>query len=518
MKSKRWVALACASVMVAGLAAGCGSGGNGNSGNAGNTPAPSTGNTDSTPAPVDNKPFHITIATSQVDEIPAQDSEIQLAIQKYTNTTLDMQWIPSSAYNDKINVMIASDEMPMAMRVQNVPTTISAIQSGLFWEIGPLLKDYKNLSAQNPQFYANVEVDGKVYGLPLYRDIGRAAFIFRKDWMDNLGLKQPTTVDEYYNVLKAMTLNDPDKNGKNDTFGILLHKKYVEGSAAATTRLAVSLGAPNKWEVDANGKFKPEFEHPVHLEVMKMFRKLYADKAINQDFAAVDESETLKVYDSGRAGVRIAVAQNAGSQSDRTSQSDPNAVFDVEALKGPQGIRVSGETGNNGYYVFPKSKVKTEEDLKKILAFFDKLLDPEMNTLLRRGVENKHFVNTSDGKHEWKDFALFQREVKPYRDMLLNMEGYNINPLKDKPVAEKAQKIAEENTKYTVPNPALTLTSATYSERGGELERLIYDAQIKFIMGKTDEAGYQADIAQWHKQGGDKIIQEYEEAYAKNKK
>ncbi|MEF3305198.1 hypothetical protein PV407_18765, partial [Paenibacillus sp. GYB003] len=41
-----------------------------------------------------------------------------------------------------------------------------------------------------------------------------------------------------------------------------------------------------------------------------------------------------------------------------------------------------------------------------------------------------------------------------------------------------------------VSNPALTLTSATFSERDQELEQQINDAQTKFIMGKIDEAGY----------------------------
>lgn len=517
MKNKRWFALLCVFILVAAIIAGCASGGESKNNQSASPNTNGSGNKQQ-PAATDDKPFHITIATSQVDEIPPQDSEIQLAIQEYTNTTIDMQWIPSSAYNDKINVMIASEEMPMAMRVSYVPAIISAIQSGLFWEVGPYLKDFKNLSAQNPQYYSNIEVDGKVYGLPLYRDIGRASLIFRKDWLDNLGMQVPTTVDEYYEVSRAMTFNDPDQNGENNTYGFLLHKTYFSGSAAASTRLAVSLGAPNKWEVTSDGKFIPEFEHPVHLEVLKMFRKLYEENAINQDFAAVDESEILKVFDAGRAGLRIAVAQNAGSMTDRVHQTDPNAVFDVEPLIGPDGIRVPGELGNNGFYVFPKSKVKTEEDLLKILAFFDQLLDEEVNTLLRRGIEDKHYVNTSDGKHEWKDFALFQREVKPYRDMLPNQEGYNIKPLSDKPIAEKAQKIAENNTQYAIPNPALTLSSETYSERGGELDQLITDAHIKFVMGNIDEAGYMAEIEKWRKQGGDKIIQEYEEEYAKLKK
>jgi len=369
----------------------------------------------------------------------------------------------------------------------------------------------------NPQHYDNIRVDGKLYGIPQYRDIGRAALIFRKDWLDKLGFDVPKTIEDYYNVSRAMAFNDPDGDGQQNTYGFMLHKSYFSGSAAASTRLAVSLGAPNKWEVDENGKFTPEFEHPVHFELLKMFRRLYEEGALNQDFAAVDESEVLKVFDASRAGLRVGVAGNAGSMQDRVLQTDPNAVFDVEPLTGPMGIRVPGELGNNGFFVFPKSKVKTEEDLLRILAFFDRLLDEDVNTLLLRGIEGKHYEETADGKHQWIDFALFQREVKPYRDMLIHNTN-NVKPLIDTPVAEKATRITQENTKYAVPNPALTLSSPTYSERGGELDQLMTDAMIKFVMGNIDEAGYQAEIQKWRSMGGDKIIQEYEAEYAKGSK
>jgi putative aldouronate transport system substrate-binding protein len=62
------------------------------------------------------------------------------------------------------------------------------------------------------------------------------------------------------------------------------------------------------------------------------------------------------------------------------------------------------------------------------------------------------------------------------------------------------------------------LTSATYRERGRELEQLIGDAQTKYIMGKIDDVGWQTEIANWRKNGGDQMIKEYEASYAKMKK
>ncbi|WP_240415830.1 extracellular solute-binding protein [Paenibacillus periandrae] len=464
-----------------------------------------------------NDPMPISIAFAQVGDIPGKGGEVEQLLEKYTNTKLNIQWIPGAAYDDKVNVMIASNEMPQLLKLQYTPNTISAMQSGLFWEVGPYLKDYKNLSAQNQQFFDNILVDGKMYGVPIFSEIARAAIVYRKDWLDGLGLKVPKTVDDWYNVIKAMTLNDPDKNGKNDTYGIVLFKKYNEGQASLLTRFAVGLGGPNKWSI-VNGSFEPEFTSKEYNDVLKLFKRLYDEKLLNQDFAVFDSTEADKLFDSGRAGIKIAVAQTGKSQQDRLSKVDPKGVVDVEPLDGPKGIRVAGQTGNSGIYVIPKSTVKTEDEVKKLLKFLDSVMEPEATTLLQRGVEGKHYVMTADKKAEFTDLSAFQREVKPFRDNLLQIEGYNSPPLKDTPIGEKGTMVAKENTKYSVGNPALTLNSATYSERGKELEQMIWDAQTKYIMGKLDDAGWQAEIEKWKKAGGSKIMDEYKADYEKMSK
>lgn len=462
-------------------------------------------------------PMTINIALAQVGDIPNKDSEVEQLIEKYTNTKLNIQWIPTAAYDDKVNVMIASNEMPQLLKIQYTPSTISSMQSGLFWEVGPYLKDYKNLAAQSQQFFDNIMVDGKMFGVPIFSEIARAAIVYRKDWLDGLGLKLPKTTDDWYQVIKAMTLNDPDKNGKNDTYGMVLFKKYNEGQASLLTRFAVGLGGPNKWSV-VNGGFEPEFTSKEYNDVLKLFKRLYEEKLINQDFAVFDATEAEKLFDSGRAGIKIAVAQTAKSQQDRLSKADPKGVVDVEPLTGPKGIRVAGQTGNSGIYVIPKSTVKTDAEVRKLLTFLDNVMSPEATTVLQRGIEGKHYMKTADNQTEFTDLTAFQREVKPFRDNLPYIEGYNSLPLKDIPIGEKGIAVAKENTKYSIANPALTLNSATYTERGKELEQMIWDAQTKYIMGKLDDAGWQAEIEKWKKAGGSKIIEEYKADYEKTNK
>lgn len=43
--------------------------------------------------------------------------------------------------------------------------------------------------------------------------------LFRKDWIDAIGAEAPKTIDDMLELSKRLTFDDPDGNGKNDTFG-----------------------------------------------------------------------------------------------------------------------------------------------------------------------------------------------------------------------------------------------------------------------------------------------------------
>ncbi|PZE20145.1 extracellular solute-binding protein [Paenibacillus xerothermodurans] len=511
INQKKWFATMGSITMAMGIMSGCGGGGNEASGDPGASGAD------------DNQPFELSIVVNQVTgtDIPAKGNPIEEAIEKATNTNLQIQWVPNSTYDEKINVMIASGELPKMLKVKYIPTTIAAMQNGQFWEVGPLLKDYKNLAAQNAQYYENIKVDGKLYGIPQYREIARPAPVYRKDWFDALGLKMPKTLDEWYNVSKTLAQNDPDKNGKADTYGFVLEKKYNENDAPIVTRIAVTQGGVNRWGVDANGKMIPEFLTPQFVHTMKLFKRLYAEKLINQDFPAVDQTEADKQFENGRVGIKLnGAATNAANIQDRLIKVEGHskAQLDIAMWEGPQGPRIAAQTGNNGILVFPKATVKTEAELKRILTFLDTLLEPDMSTLQKRGIEGVHHKKVEGGQVEWIDLTKFNREVKPYRDNLLNFETYNVPPLKDTPLAMKGYKMEPDGLQYAVHNPTLNLTSATYSERGKELDQMMWDAQTNYIVGRLDDAGWAAAIDKWREAGGDNLIKEFEEAYAKNKK
>lgn len=67
--------------------------------------------------------------------------------------------------------------------------------------------------------------DGKIYGMPSVGmrqiDSIQSLCFINQTWLDKLGMQQPTTVEELYNVLKAFKTMDPNGNGIADEIPML---------------------------------------------------------------------------------------------------------------------------------------------------------------------------------------------------------------------------------------------------------------------------------------------------------
>ncbi|MCR8629830.1 extracellular solute-binding protein [Paenibacillus radicis (ex Xue et al. 2023)] len=525
VQNQRSFYISATSVIIAvSVIAGC-SGTSTNTG-AGTTGTGSTGTASQSPGtkPAETKtkeaPFKISVMLKSFSNDNASpDSKVWKQVEEYTNTKLDLQFTPDASYLDKMNITLASGSMPSAIFVVNVklPAVANAIKGGAFWEIGPYLKDYPNLSKANQTILNNTSVNGKYYGLYTTRPIGRMGISYRKDWLDNLGMKEPKTIDEFYNMLKAFTNNDPDQNGKNDTYGMVVTKYPGPWDIMQTW-----FGAPNKWGVK-DGKLVPAHLTPEYMEALKFYKKLYDEKLVNQDFAVYDSAKWNDPIVNGKAGVAVDVADRSYQIDEKLKTVDPKGTIDlIGAVSGPAGLHNQPTTGYAGVFLISKSTVKTEAELRKVLEFFDKTNDKEMQALLGYGIEGTHY-KMDNGK--LVTILTINDNMGP------DINNKNMNQLSlqipyiipelfkpSTPLRIKANEVMKENEKIIVANPAEPFTSNTFTQKGAQLDQIVEDARVKFIVGKTDEAGFKADMDLWRKSGGDDYTKEMNEAYAGVKK
>lgn len=466
-----------------------------------------------TEQPKDTQPTAIEIMSTLAGVAPKETSDVQEELEKLTNTKLNITWVPETAYKEKLNATMASGTLPQVMFTNETKSAniINAARSGAFWEVGPYLKDFPNLNKQmDPEVLKGTAIDGKFYMLPRHRDAARHVITIRKDWLTKLGLSMPKTLDDLYKVSKAFTENDPDGNGKKDTVGLV-----EDGLNALVRSIAVYHGAPMNFGMQ-NGQVVPNFLTPEYLDGLKFYRKLYAEKLMNADFAIINTQQRRDMMAQGKAGIMIAVESDAPNIQKEAVKLNPKAELDlIQGVTGPQGLRVSATSGYNGAIVFSKSSIKTEAELRKILAFYDKISTPDFLTLLGKGMKDVDY-KIVDG---------FVEPVNPRaedRKADANFLNFGVaNPSNELPIKStdplvvKGRALVAENAKIAIYDITTPLDSKTKVEKGPELDKISRDAQIKFIMGEIDEQGYNKSLEQWRKAGGDQIMKEFSEDYKK---
>ncbi|MDQ0232012.1 putative aldouronate transport system substrate-binding protein [Metabacillus malikii] len=456
---------------------------------------------------------HLEVSWTAMLHTPSPPTDVVLdKIEEATNTTIKFNWVPDASKEERITAALASGELSdiVSLTMLRNSSVRQSLKSGMFWDVSKYLDEYENLKQIPEEVRTAASIDGSLYGVPFQKNLGRSGLILRKDWLDNLGLEPPTNLEELYEVARAFTEDDPDGNGKDDTTGFIDRSELRYGSFKT---LSSYHGAPNGWAVDENGKFTPEFETEAYLETMKYSRKLYENGYLAKDFAVTAKSDQQEKFAQGKAGIYTGMVDIKNLKVMAEGVQDQMELIPINKIAGPDGEhRIWSEnSGVGGLLAFPKSEVKDEAELKRILQFIDNLIDKEVYMLMTGGIEGTHYELGENGEFNILDDAQWQKDVQPLsssRPSEVTHELVDADPKK-----QLANELIRENDKFAVLDPTVPLDSQTANERGTELEKIIIDATFKFIMGEIDEAGFQKEVDKWKKSGGDDMAKEYEEAY-----
>ena len=449
-----------------------------------------------------------------IAEVMDPNGRVQKRIEEYTNTKLDIRWAPSAGYDEQVNLLIASNDLPMmtVIRDNKQPTILQGVKNNMFWEVGPYLERFENLKVINPEIEKSIAYWGKTYGLYRWREFVRSGFIYRKDWLNKLGLKEPTNLDELYNVIRAFSEDDPDGNGKRDTFGIAKSPvQKLEWHA-----MVLFHGGDNEWTPDGKGGVIPTFMTQPWIDAMDWFRKCYVNGYMNQDYPTASKNTIYEHWWDGSAGLFYMSMYDAVSVNVMTpfQKAFPGVEHDVVSrIYATDGtLRLYPTAGYNGIYMFSKRAIRDEDALMGCLNFLDKLSDGEMQDFLAYGYEGEHYRVLPDGRAEMTNQEAKTKEFGSFGQLEINY-AKNVRPAVREPLREKIDQMVIDNDPYGLVNIASAYMSDTYTALGSILDQIIYDARDLYIAGRIDLPQFQAMINNWRAQGGDKVIEEYSKEY-----
>jgi putative aldouronate transport system substrate-binding protein len=389
--------------------------------------------------------------------------------------------------------------------------------------------------------------DGKIYTIPQARpdDATRNVLGFRQDWLDRLGLKVPTTLQELETVLKAFTENDPDGNGKNDTYGYT-GVNWIDYSLAFVTG---AFGVyPGQWYINGAGQLEFGDVAPKYKEALAWIQKWYQAGYIDPELLTVGDWAIYKnKMVSSVAGVAAANYQVFQFPDDGWFYADllkvnPNAKYTISSgIKGPygdQGLLQFNPITYAGVMFTPQVENQPEK-IEKYMQVFDALgFDEAWRIKQSWGYEGETWKLNAQGGYEWA--PPYDRMGESENLKVELAEKYGVGPVGamragfgwtwefwSDPAANakilydpakaaldaKGIEIAT-NGKYNIMGMA-PVQLDTMKQYGETLDAIYNDYIVGIITGKRPVSDFDVFVREWKAAGGDKVLAEAQQVYDK---
>jgi putative aldouronate transport system substrate-binding protein len=297
----------------------------------------------------------VTIFSPGVSSGKLAGNKLDVYLQKLTN--VKVIWkdvIDSNVATERIRLLLASGDLPDAIMT---PYDISVQQAyfygsqGTFIPVEGLVKErMPGIVAQLEEFpqYKKqlVAPDGHMYAFP-YLEAGcfhctmPNRFWIYQPWLTALGLKEPTSTDELYNMLKAFKTRDPNGNGKADEIPLIGSVDGWKGLPTTFLMNAFTYTDPGNYMKREYGKVTFVPPTPEFREGLKYIAGLYKEGLIapesfvqkNAQALATVENPTVPLVGSFAAGWYGVYTVNGGGTG-RFADFQP-----ISPIAGPAGLR-----------------------------------------------------------------------------------------------------------------------------------------------------------------------------------
>lgn len=385
---KKLIGALIIATMSAGLVTGC------SSTNTPSEPKPSGGQTSGDKKEDDkaaDKPLEFSYMGSIWGDHPQDGNAIFDEMMKRTNTNIDFQWFPSANYGEKVNVTLASGNIPDVIYGASIP---SLIEQGAIIPLDDILEEHgQNILAaigEEDLKFVRQPVDGKIYHIPVVLDFPPAySMQIRKDWLDNVGIeKVPETWDEWKAAWKAF--KEQDANGDGDPTNEV---PYAGDIYSLMPAFGLNVADKIGFVEDKDGNYTLAYELPEFRLFLEEMRQLYKDGILDKEFSTrgtfINNPELEKVFQANLAGSAMTWAANTQTTTEVVREIDPDAtLIGVEPIVGPEGHqgipqrkRVSGSAAIT---------VNAEDKAADIVKFFDYIFSDEGIELMSYGIEGTH--------------------------------------------------------------------------------------------------------------------------------
>ncbi|MGG4034838.1 extracellular solute-binding protein [Paenibacillus cisolokensis] len=433
-----------------------------------------------------------------------------------THTGLDIGVVlpPQQVYEEKLDVLMSSGSVPDLIHTFD-PVWLDGYAKrkallpleSLIDRFGPALKELIPEEA-----WEQVSYNGHIYAVPSLNEVPGTEIVYaRKDWLDRLGMKPPVTLDEYYEVIRAFTLDDPDGNGADDTLGLIMTENLGRSGpffGAFGTQL-------DRW-LERDGRLVYGSVLPETKEALVFFARLYGEGLLDPEFPLNRLKNLHDKIENGVVGLYSATWYDTRGPIAASKAKDPSAEW--IALPYPTGK--DGRNGTyaqemiRGYNVVPAGAANPEGVIRML-----NFIAGEGHRTLKLGFENEIWslqdgrIVTNFAEHDKHLYRGMYQALVDVKDPVLFKQ--RLDSLGDFDLYDNLRRIED----HAIPNAFTGAPTEAMSKYRAKLNELkMEELFTKIVMGIEPLDAFDRFAEQWREAGGDEMTREVNEWYARKNK
>lgn len=393
----------------------------------------------------------------------------------------------------QLALMIADGQMPDLMRI-DPDTYREYAKQGAFLDVTDDIAGYPNLFAYCESVIEDAKIDGKLYCVPSNTELQTDyTMAVRKDWLDKLGLEVPKTLDDWTEVMRAFTFDDPDGNGENDTYGFccrgFTYLGGIFGAFGATDQHAYIL---NDDDTITTNVISDDYK-----AALAYLRDRYAEGVIDPEIFTVKVEDVCQKWSRGEFGLWDAWWSHPGNAYLRYDFENMQPGAEVQILYPPVGENgKSGMPFSNPFYsTVSLSKDLTPEKKEAALRLLDYQCTKEGFYVIEYGLPDIDFEVDANGDICWNWLVNDNKDKNGVETTDMEIYKLMYNDTFQRPgdslgdsLSAKMYGDASETEKDcpTVQDLFMNTRTDEYTQYYSELEKYYQENSIRFIMGELD--------------------------------
>lgn len=337
-------------------------------------------------------------------------SESKIVNTVIENSGYNVNWklnAPSNYYDTVRPLLLGKSNLADIVQVPDLDANADYINAGDFVKLDQYMDsmpNFKKYLEENPIIRASLTAeDGHIYYVPqtVHTENYQPCIMYNMEWLNQLGLQVPKTLDEFVQVLRAFKENDMNGNHIADEVPLSITADFLPYMFGP----AFGLELVNGFYADKDGVVHYSYcDEDNYKAYLKFLNQLYNEGLLEPDFSSITRDNITQRCKNNQTGIIFDFSWQMSSlySAQYSNYDGSNPVFyGAPPLSGKYEGYYIGRNEISGLFGVMQSSDKIIDAIKLL----DYIMSEDAQNLYCWGIEGESYFINDKGEKQFTELA-----------------------------------------------------------------------------------------------------------------